>query len=212
MADSTSVANAVGSFSVVPVISAVDKVSARWCKVAKNLTLKRDVELQSKLNFLRGRRELEQAAAPEGGHPWSSWVQVGVGGVPAPTPLDRGAASTSFDDVATEDSFVVQDASEQALACRQAAQVIPWFLVMPFRARRRWMILRRGVPVRVKCGAYAPWQTLYFKTGNEADDYAESMVMSGMWLQQDVDTAPTVVFDYTKVETWREAFYYRFWT
>ena len=92
MADSTSVANAAGSFSVVPVISAVDKVSARWCKVAKNLTLKRDVELQSKLNFLRGRRELEQAAAPEGGHPWSSWVQVGVGGVPAPTPLGRGAA------------------------------------------------------------------------------------------------------------------------
>ena len=117
----------------------------------------------------------EQAAAPEDGHPWSSWAQVGdrgvpaptppdrgaastsgVGGVPAPTPLDRGAASiddvatedsdasdtlevgflhvvipkpprapatpldlgaaSNFDDVATEDSFVVQDASEQAEA------------------------------------------------------------------------------------------------
>ena len=91
----------------------------------------------------------------------------------------------------------------------QSIRAPPWFLVMPFRARRRWMILRRGVPVRVKCGAYAPWQTLYFKTVDEADDYAESMVMSGMWLQQDVDTAPTVVFDYTKVETWRWAFYYR---
>ena len=76
------------------------------------------------------------------------------------------------------------------------------------RARRRWMILRRGVPVRVKCGAYAPWQILYFKTVDEADDYAESMVMCGMWLQQDVDTVSTIVFDYTKVETWREAFYY----
>ena len=41
----------------------------------------------------------EQAAAPEDGHPWSSWVQVGVGGVPGPTPPDRGAASTSFDGV-----------------------------------------------------------------------------------------------------------------
>ena len=34
---------------------------------------------------------------------------VEVGGVPAPTPLDRGAASTSFDDVATEDPFGSSD-------------------------------------------------------------------------------------------------------
>jgi hypothetical protein len=72
------------------------------------------------------------------------------------------------------------------------------------------MILRQGVPVRVKCAAYAPWQILYFKTVDDADDYAESMVMSGAWLQQDVDTAPTIVFDYTKVETWREACHYCF--
>ena len=37
-------------------------------------------------------------------------------------------------------------------------------------------------------------EILYFKTVDEADDYAESMVMSGAWFHQDVDL-PDLVKD-----------------
>ena len=84
-------------------------------------------------------------------------------------------------------SCIAMDASSSSSG---AVQLAP-------RARRRWVILRRGVPVRVRGGAYAPWQILYFKTVDEAEDYAEGFVMCGNWQQQDVKTAPTIVFDYT---------------
>ena len=90
---------------------------------------------------------------------------------------------------------------------------------MSLRARERWFITRLGqwagfpievsrIQVRGGRPIYGPRKILYFKTGGEVDDFIENYVLQKRWHDGELESVSTIVFDYTKVETWTSTKFY----